>query len=129
MRFQNRSLQAYLAFIAAVTTLVLASISGLLVFHFQTARSEDESRALIKSLMATVYNTAAIATFANNQQIGQDAIDGLLKNDVVQRGRVEGQPGLKIVSERPGAERSKAALIELIRSPFSDDEIVGQLFS
>lgn len=127
MRFQNRSLQAYLAFIAAVTTLVLASISGLLVFHFQTARSEDESRALIKSLMATVYNTAAIATFANNQQIGQDAIDGLLKNDVVQRAELKGNRGLKIVSERPGAERSKAALIEPIRSPFSDDEIVGQL--
>ena len=70
--------------------------SGLdwaLVFHFQTARSEDESRALIKSLMATVYNTAAIATFANNQQIGQDAIDGLLKNDVVQRAELKGNRG------------------------------------
>ncbi|HET8870111.1 MAG TPA: ATP-binding protein [Aquabacterium sp.] len=128
MKVIRRSLQAYLAFIAAVTTLVLASISGLLVFHFQTSRSEQESRALIKSLMATVYNTAAIATFANNQQIGQDAIDGLLKNDVVQRAELTGNRGLKIVSERKGSSQTRApALVEPIRSPFSEDEIVGHL--
>ncbi|MDE2078452.1 MAG: response regulator [Burkholderiales bacterium] len=128
MKVFRRSLQAYLAFIAAVTTLVLASLSGLLVFHVQTSRSEEESRSLIKSLMATVYNTAAIATFANNQQIGQDAIDGLLKNDVVERAELTGNRGLKIVSERPGSSPNRAAaLVEPIRSPFSEDEIVGQL--
>ncbi|MEN9452310.1 MAG: hypothetical protein RLZZ369_1369 [Pseudomonadota bacterium] len=127
MKFCYRSLQAYLAFIAAVTTLILASISGVLVFHYQSQKSEEESRALIKSLMATVYNTAAIATYANNQQIGQDAIDGLLKNDVVQRAELTSNRGLKIISERPGAERSKAAMIEPIKSPFSDDEVVGTL--
>jgi len=127
MKFCYRSLQAYLAFIAAVTTLILASISGVLVFHYQSQKSEEESRALIKSLMATVYNTAAIATYANNQQIGQDAIDGLLKNDVVQRAELTSNRGLKIISERPGAERSKTAMIEPIKSPFSDDEVVGTL--
>ncbi|MDE2593013.1 MAG: response regulator [Burkholderiales bacterium] len=127
MKFCYRSLQAYLTFIAAVTTLVLTSISGVLVYHFQTAKSEDESRALIKSLMATVYNTAAIATFANNQQIGQDAIGGLLKNDVVQRAELTGNRGLKVVSERPGNQARNTPLVEPIRSPFSDDEVVGTL--
>ncbi|HET6788846.1 MAG TPA: histidine kinase dimerization/phospho-acceptor domain-containing protein, partial [Aquabacterium sp.] len=127
MKIFYRSLQAYLAFIAAVTTLVLASISGLLVYHFQTAKSEEESRALIKSLMATVYNTAAIATFANNQQIGQDAIGGLLKNDVVQRAELIGNRGLKVISERPGSQARNTPLVEPIRSPFSEDEVVGTL--
>ncbi len=128
MIFSNRSLQTYLGFVAAVVTLVLATISGMLVFHFQAAKSEEESRALIKSLMATVYNTAAIATFANNQQIGQDAIDGLLKNDVVQRAQLTGNRGINITSERAGSEQNaKNALVEPIHSPFSDDEVVGEL--
>ncbi|MFN4265937.1 MAG: ATP-binding protein [Aquabacterium sp.] len=128
MMFSNRSLQTYLGLVAAVVTLVLATISGMLIFHLQTAKSEDESRALIKSLMATVYNTAAIATFANNQQIGQDAIDGLLKNEVVQRAELTGNRGISIVSERPGGQQNaQNALVEPIRSPFSEDEVVGEL--
>ena len=104
MMFGNRSLQTYLGLLAAVVTLVLATISGMLVFHLQAAKSESESRALIKSLMATVYNTAAIATFANNQQIGQDAIDGLLKNDVVQRAELSGNRGIHVDHRRAQAK-------------------------
>jgi diguanylate cyclase (GGDEF)-like protein/PAS domain S-box-containing protein len=114
------------------TTVISVSISFAVViavvsFMAELSRSHDKTEIMINQLLDTVEYTAAIASYTNNQQIAQDVINGLLRNDIVHKVQINSDQGLLLKNERNTPAGQGIAIIRKLPSPFDKHQTVGTI--
>lgn len=134
MRF--RHLQHYVAMIMISSALVLSTIFSLIAYQLNKQFAVEESQAQVRSLMSAVKNTASAALFSGNEEVGWDAINGLIANDVVYAAELigfadEAVPGMQLSSPAGKAENQADSplpyLVLPLESIFETDRILGEL--
>ena len=130
MRF--RHLQHYIFVIMFCCAFLLSVVFSILGFKLIQDDILDESYKLTRNLMATVNATASAAVFSNNEAVGQDAINGLLSNDVIYSARLVGfaddeTPGMTVSGINKQGRSNLDAIVVKLASPFDDSHVLGEL--
>lgn len=106
---------------------LLAVIISTLFFVSEFKRSADKTVVMLNQLLDTVESTAAIAAYTGNQQIGDDVLKGLLRNDIVHQARLENGRQLDLKAVRNTEVPNQDEIVRTLHSPFADNEVVGRL--
>ncbi|MDD5581450.1 MAG: diguanylate cyclase [Methylobacter sp.] len=107
--------------------LMLTVLTSVLYFFTEFKRSREKTVIMINQLLDTVENTAAIAAYSNNSNIGEDVLKGLLRNDIIHEARLSNSQGLQLKKERNTKVPKQDEIIRILRSPFGDAEAIGRL--
>ena len=113
-----------LTLLVALVAIISSVLISLLSYSHILKSSQQEADQTIKSLAATVYNTASAAAYLNDEPLANDVISGLLKNTVVECADIT-SPKLK---QARGIHCDKSQLYsESLYSPFNANEQIGTL--
>lgn len=115
----NVKLTVYVGIIAAIATLILSYTS----YDNILESSNQENDRIIESLAATVYDTAAISAYLNNEALANDVVTGLLKNKRVVCAAITTDK----MTTSGGTCKQAHKFTQTLYSPFSQDEKIGQL--
>ncbi|MGX9418818.1 diguanylate cyclase domain-containing protein [Vibrio sp. WJH972] len=125
------SLKNTLAYRVAGSVFLLTLLLTLFLtifFYFQLYTKEiSEQNSRITQLAHTVESNAAISAYLNNQELAQEVVSGLAKNDIVDIASIEDDNDF---SEQSGTSNSKSSVLPIVfelPSPFLVDDIVGRL--
>ncbi|WP_394752790.1 diguanylate cyclase domain-containing protein [Crenothrix sp.] len=122
-----RSLHRKIAISVLSVAISFAIIAALVSFMTELSRSRNKTEVMINQLLDTIEYTAAIASYSNNQQIALDVINGLLRNDIVHKVRIQTEQGLLLENERHTPGGLGFAITRKLSSPFDKQEIVGAI--
>ncbi|MCU4674271.1 GGDEF domain-containing protein [Catenovulum sp. 2E275] len=116
----NIKLTIYVGIIAAIATLILAYTSNNNILK----STQQENDRIIQALVATVYDTAAISAYLNNEALANDVVTGLLKNQRVLCA--------SIITPQMSTAENKSCIggksySEDLFSPFNKAEKIGQI--
>ncbi|MEA3333408.1 MAG: diguanylate cyclase, partial [Pseudomonadota bacterium] len=82
----------------------------------------------LQELCETVERTASIAAYLDNQEIADDVIHGLAKNELVDSVTIVSNSGFFANSGKEISPKNKSLLVQLpLKNPFNDAESVGVL--
>lgn len=125
------SVKNTLAYRVAGSVFVLALVLTLVLsffLYFETYFQEiEEQEARVTQLAHTVESSAAISAYLNNQELAQEVVGGLAKNDIVKVARITGGQEF---DERSGISHIDPSVLPLVfdlSSPFLEDDIVGKM--
>lgn len=104
-----------------------ASIAAVISFCFEFDRSSGKTQTMVSQLIDTVEGTAAIAAYTSNQEIGNDVIHGLLRNDIVQKVRIISDHGLLLEKGRANPGKPEVEITRELISPFDSQQVIGKL--
>lgn len=107
--------------------LLFAVLTSVLFFLTEFMRSSEKTVIMINQLLDTVENTAAVAAYSNNSNIGEDVLKGLLRNDIVHEARLSNLQSLRLMETRHTEVPRQAEIIRILHSPFGDAEVIGRL--
>lgn len=107
--------------------LLFAVLTSVLFFLTEFMRSSEKTVIMINQLLDTVENTAAVAAYSNNSNIGEDVLKGLLRNDIVHEARLSNLQSLRLMETRHTEVPRQAEIIRILHSPFGDAEVIGCL--
>lgn len=129
---QLKQLNQYIFLIMASCALFLSVVFSGVVFFMAQSQAHEESYNLTNNLMSTVSASAATAVFARDETVGQDAINGLLSNDVVHSVRLEGfadeaVESMLLTGQNPNSKKGEQAVRLNLFNPFDDSQIMGKL--
>lgn len=129
---QLKQLNQYIFLIMASCALFLSVVFSGVVFFMAQSQAYEESYSLTNNLMSTVSASAATAVFARDETVGQDAINGLLSNDVVHSVRLEGfadetADSMLLTGQNPDSKKGEQAIRLNLFNPFDDSQIMGKL--
>jgi diguanylate cyclase (GGDEF)-like protein/PAS domain S-box-containing protein len=111
-------------FTSALAFMVLISSA----FYFsELERAEAKSRLMLNQLLDTVENTASVAAFSGSVEIGQDVLQGLLRNDLIHSVHLSNQAGLDLSAEKASENRHPIEVTRELKSPFGKGDIIGYL--
>ncbi|NWG29969.1 MAG: diguanylate cyclase, partial [Rhodocyclaceae bacterium] len=117
-------------FTVAGIALLVGVIATLLARQVIGARLHDEALTRLAELVDTVESTAAVACFANDEQLAKEVAQGLLRNSEVLRVTIRGRDHVLAVVEREvaraGGEEALLVRREL-GSPFKAAEMIGEI--
>lgn len=125
--FSNKSLHYKLVSYGFLSALVFLCIITFVSFHLEVNNANHKAKVMINQLMDTVETTAAIAVYANNSQIANDVLDGLLHNDVVHKVTITSDGGLFIEKMKGEPAKNQKEIIRELFSPFGEKKSLGQL--
>jgi diguanylate cyclase (GGDEF)-like protein/PAS domain S-box-containing protein len=114
---------AYL-FISAVIFIALATAISL---RLEINHARQKAEVMINQLIATIEPTAQVAVYANNRQIAQEVVNGLLQNDVVYKVVISNDVGLKLERSEGEQPEPQQEIVHPLLSPFGDNKVIGQL--
>lgn len=117
----NRKIAVAVLGVAISFAVVIAAIS----FMTELSRSRSKTEVMINQLLDTVEYSAAIATYTNNQQIAEDVINGLIRNDIVHKIYIHGDQGLSLKKERNTQAGNGIDIIRKLPSPFDSQQTIG----
>ncbi|BDX07118.1 ATP-binding protein [Planctobacterium marinum] len=126
-----KQLDHFIFYIMAGCALLLSVLFSILVYFWSQNQALKESYRLTENLMNTVSTSASAAAYAGDEIVGQDALNGLLSNDVVYSVKLEAfkddvNPGFVISGTNAiGGSELQATSLSLL-SPF-DEQKIGQL--
>ncbi|KMT66267.1 GGDEF domain-containing protein [Catenovulum maritimum] len=115
----NLKLAIYVASMAIFAMLIISYSSYQRILN----NSQSESNTAIKSLVATVYDAAAVAAYLNNQSLADDVVNGLLKNNIVLCASIKTEEISNQLGQICNTEQYKEQLI----SPFDEQESIGEI--
>jgi diguanylate cyclase (GGDEF)-like protein/PAS domain S-box-containing protein len=107
--------------------LLFALLTSALFFVIEFNRSSEKTVIMINQLLDTVESTAAVAAYSNNSNIGEDVLNGLLRNDIVHEARLSNLQSLQLAKTRNTAVPRQDEIIRILHSPFGDGEVIGRL--
>ncbi len=122
----KRYLHRHLAISISWVALLFAVLTSGMFYVSELKRATEKTTVMLNQLLDTVENTAAIAAYAGNRQIGKDVLKGLLKNDIVHEARLINSRGLDIREVRSTKVETQPGVERVLISPF-DEEKVGRL--
>ena len=108
------------------TALLFAALISIGLYVVELERTSTKTVAMLNQLIDTVENTAAVAAYSGNQQIGEDMLMGLLSNDIVHEARLANDRGLDLQVNRGTNVAKMDEVTRSLRSPFGD-EVIGRL--
>lgn len=108
------------------TALVFAVFISIGLYIAELDRASAKTIAMLNQLIDTVEDTAAVAAYSGNRQIGEDMLKGLLSNDIVHEARLANDRGLELQMNRDTDVPTIEGVTRLLQSPFGN-EIIGRL--
>ncbi len=120
----NVKLTICVGIIASIATCVLAYTS-----HKNMLKSTlKENDRIIASLSATVYETASIAAYLDNESLASDVISGLLKNrQIICAELITNKMSVSSDINCKNISSEDEVYIETLYSPFNQTEVIGQI--
>jgi diguanylate cyclase (GGDEF)-like protein/PAS domain S-box-containing protein len=125
--FNAKNLHYKLVGYIFLAALVFISIATFISFRLEIDHANQKAEVMINQLMDTVEPTAAIAVYANNSQIAEDVLKGLLRNDVVHKVTITSDQGLFLEKMKSTQVENQKEIIRELHSPFGDNKSIGQL--
>lgn len=124
-----RSLNKKLSISVLLVTITLAVIASGLSFVTELDRADNQTEVMLNQLLDTVEITAAVAAFSRNEQIGQDVLNGLLKNDIIYEAQINGENSFDLKRSKGYFTNDEEPIKRVLYSPFDNDdkEIIGYL--
>lgn len=115
-----------------LTSLLVAAAISPILYRMAFKAEENDVQQQIAELTATVKQTAAIASFLEDQQLATEVGRGLLENKVLQGVLIQGISKTlfsegKSDAEMPDKMRSNLSSCFTLYSPFNAEEITGRL--
>lgn len=111
-------------FLVAVIFIAIATVISL---RIEIHHAHHKAEVMINQLIATIEPTAKVAVYANNTQIAQDVLEGLLHNDVVYKATISNDIGLLLEKSKGTNTDPQQEIIHTLISPFGDNQPIGQL--
>lgn len=122
---KTRRVHIWVAGIVGLVSIILIAVAGFSNYRYVFQLELEAADRTIGQLVETVNNTASIAAYLKNEELANDVIDGLNKNDIVD--------GVVIISEETvlatslqSEDISTEHQYPLI-SPFDGEEVVGYI--
>jgi diguanylate cyclase (GGDEF)-like protein/PAS domain S-box-containing protein len=109
------------------TALLFALLSSSVFLLAEHRRVEQKNRSMLGQLLDTVENTAAIAAYSGNREIGRDVLNGLLRNDIVCEAALYNGAGLALRVSRGKAAAFAHEIVRELHSPFGEEIPIGRL--
>ena len=112
MRHAMRSLEHLLVIYVGIGLLFFSLMMGLLTYYFSYGDQLSESQKLQDQLVRTIQTQAEVAAFANNREIAQDIIDGLLTNPLILGVQIVSSEGFKLQKVAVDEDGSNSAWMD-----------------
>jgi diguanylate cyclase (GGDEF)-like protein len=124
----NTRLYVKIATLLAIFTLVISSISSLVFYKRSFNQELRHGTESARQLIDTVIETAAIAAYLNEYELGREVVKGLASNDLVAKATLTTSDGQLISSDIsiPVDSDDIQQVIRPLQSPFTENK-VGQL--
>ena len=122
-----RSLNKKIAVAVLGVAVTFAMVAAVFSFVAEFSRSRNKTEIMINQLLDTVEYSAAIASYTSNQQIAQDVINGLLRNDIVHKVQLRGDQGLTLEKARATPGGHGFTIVRKLSSPFDSQQTIGTL--
>lgn len=122
-----RSLNKKLLISVLIIASILATFTSIVSFLTELERSSSQTVTMLNQLLDTVEGTAAIAAYSRNEQIAQDVLRGLLKNDVVYKVQIKSEQGFELELSKDSITSSEQTIKRSLVSPFDDGEVLGYI--
>ncbi|MEZ8142448.1 diguanylate cyclase [Enterovibrio norvegicus FF-33] len=128
MKILNKRVHIRVASGVASGALIFSVIASIVWFYISYHDEVDRSRNQIRQVITTVEQTASIAMYLGNKELAEEVLRGLEANDIISAARLTSQEGLSASFEGSGdLKQTDIAVIFPIKSPFNENEIVGDL--
>ncbi|MDH2918946.1 MAG: GGDEF domain-containing protein [Sideroxydans sp.] len=125
---QSLTLQARLMWIVLGSTAIIGGGTLLLVFAISYQNKLSDSEQHIEQLMNAVEYSAAIASYSSNNEIADDVIKGLMRDEAVCAVQLSSNEGLHLSRSKYAESPScQISLSHPLLSPFSDTDLIGTL--
>jgi len=126
------SLASRLALAMVLTSLIVAAALSPILYRVAYEAEVEDVQQQIDQLTATVKQTAAIATFLEDQQLATEVGRGLLANKVLQGVLIQGISNTLFTEGKSASTNGAEASLDLnicftLYSPFTAEEITGRL--
>lgn len=122
-----RSLKKKLSTSVLIIAIILASMASIVAFITELERASIQTDVMLNQLLDTVEGTAAIAAYSRNQQIAEDVLKGLLKNDIVYEAQIKSEQAFNLKLSKNSLISHEKIIKRALVSPFGDGEVIGYL--
>lgn len=110
-----------------IATIVFALIAAAIFYSTELARSRDKTKVMINQLLDTVEYSSAIAAYTNNEQIAKDVIQGLMRNDIVQKVNINSDQGFHLENSKGSVAKNSQTINRTLISPFDGKQAIGSI--
>jgi signal transduction histidine kinase/CheY-like chemotaxis protein/HPt (histidine-containing phosphotransfer) domain-containing protein len=122
-----KSLEARLVVIAGLGLLVFSVFAGIFTYNHAYRQQLEAAASLEQQLVRTVQSQAEVAAFANNRDIAEGVLDGLLANPIIQAVRIESAEGFLVESDAATRGLLDSGTRYPLFSPVNHTERIGAL--
>ncbi len=122
-----KSLHVKVSLAVATAALLIMLVSSFFFYQRIYRSSLAESERSVQQLLETVSATAAIAAYVGNNELAEQVVSGLTKNDIVEGAEIlVGDKAIGSKGKKINSSTQDYVHLQL-KAPFDDKEIVGQL--
>jgi diguanylate cyclase (GGDEF)-like protein len=115
-------------FVVIVAALILSSVSAVFTFQMAKINKTKETLHQIEQLIDAVESSAQIASYANNSEIAQDVLKGLLRTDVICHVQIQNATTLNLsLDKNVDTAFCTIPIRRVLYSPFLATEKVGYI--
>ena len=118
-------LHVRLSMMIACLSMLTASFVSWRFYEQFYEHEEHQSKDSLNKLAETIYNTATIAAYANNQIIAEDVLTGLMKNQLVLGAEIS--TNSFTVFKGMSSPNDTAPITKILQSPFDEKDKLGVL--
>ncbi|MBF0235777.1 MAG: HAMP domain-containing protein [Desulfamplus sp.] len=127
MRYLTKTLQQKLVVEVSLGLLLFSLVAGIFTYKYSYKHQLEASLTLKKQLVRTIQSQAEVAVFVNNEEIGQDILNGLLTSPLLKGVRLESTETFKLdKTTDPETDFTKGMAYPLF-SPVDGSERIGSL--
>jgi diguanylate cyclase (GGDEF)-like protein len=119
------SLHLRLSLVITLFSLVAVFVVSIIFYKVTYQREQKASLEAVSELAQTVYHSATIAAYANNNVIAEDILKGLMSNHLVEEAHIHTN-GIT-VAQGQITPQSIPPIVRQLYSPFDDKEQLGEL--
>lgn len=112
----------------ALGAAVLTVLLSYAIFHRTVDQVVSDSNHRIQQLIGTIENSAAIAAYLENEELGLEVTRGLASNDIVNGARLQSVTGMRIISGAPFNRTEASVQRYPLASPFMPEETAGAIY-
>lgn len=123
----NRHIHLQIAFYMLAGALVIAGVSSWLTYQSTYQKELDTARNAALELLATVSDTAVVASYLGQEDMMSDVVNGLVKNVIVSQAKMRTADGVVVKAGESSPETGDYTINYDLASPFTKGSIVGQI--
>jgi diguanylate cyclase (GGDEF)-like protein/PAS domain S-box-containing protein len=109
----------------AIIALLFLTIFSFSFYQYAFHNEVQITTRSLSQLIITVENSAAIASYLNNIEIGTEVVQGLERNDMISGVSIQGNSGLYLTAGNMPPRKDVKVHTYPVQSPFGNGESVG----